>query len=116
MTKEAAPKAVKEKTAFKPSEDRNVDIPLVEIVSNSQNPRESAPQLLAMGYGLFSKLEGSDKAAVVPLAIGSTSAIPLDLMAGRSKGPTKSPEAVMKSPFWTVAPRESVYVPDVSIT
>lgn len=71
MTKEAAPapKAVKEKTAFKPSEDRNVDIPIHEIVSNSQNPRESAPQLLAMGYGLFSKLEGSDKAAVVPLAL-----------------------------------------------
>lgn len=74
MTTEAAPavaKPAKGTTAFKASEDHNRDIPIAEILSNQQNPRESAPQLLSLGYGLFAKQEGSDKAAVVPLALSS---------------------------------------------
>lgn len=56
-------------TAFTASEDRVVEVLVKEIASNSQNPRESAPNLIQMGYGLFNKLEGSDKPAVIPLAL-----------------------------------------------
>src|SRR2546422_2665413 len=35
-------------------------------------------------------------------------------MLGRSRGPTKSPVGVMKSPLWTTLPAPSVYVPIVS--
>lgn len=65
-TKEKAPKAEK---SFKASEDAVRDIDCRAIITNSQNPRESAPQLLSLGYGLFAKQEGSDKPAVVPMAL-----------------------------------------------
>jgi ParB-like chromosome segregation protein Spo0J len=42
-------------------------IDISKVVSNSENPRESIPALTHMGYGVFTKLEGSDKQALVPL-------------------------------------------------
>jgi ParB/RepB/Spo0J family partition protein len=56
-------------TDFAPDPDAIREIPIVDIKSNSQNPRESAKDLTQMGYGIFFKLEGSDKPAVVPLAL-----------------------------------------------
>lgn len=53
------------------NQDKIVEILAEEIVSNSTNPRESAPALTNFGYGIFTKLEGSDKPAIVPLALSS---------------------------------------------
>jgi len=54
---------------LKVSEDAIVEVMITEIASNSQNPRESAPNLIQMGFGVFNKLEGSDKPAVIPLGL-----------------------------------------------
>lgn len=57
---------------FQPVKEEQVQlIAIAEIKSNAPNHRESAGGLLEHGYGLFTKREDSDKAAVVPLALGS---------------------------------------------
>ena len=53
----------------KASEDRVVHLDIREIRTNSQNPRESSPTLISLGWGLFTKIEGSDKPAIVQLAL-----------------------------------------------
>lgn len=44
-------------------------IAIRDIKSNSQNPRESAPHLTAIGHGIFYRLEGADKKSLVELAL-----------------------------------------------
>lgn len=51
------------------SDDTIVPLMIKDILSNSQNPRESAPSLTQMGYGIFHKLPGSDKPSIVALAL-----------------------------------------------
>lgn len=43
-----------------------------QIVTNQKNPRKSAPTLVDMGYGIFTQLEGSDRAPLVTLALSKS--------------------------------------------
>lgn len=45
------------------------DIPLRKLADNRTNPRDSLPTLLKMGYGIFMRLEGSDKPSLMEMAL-----------------------------------------------
>src|SRR5579859_4230062 len=64
---EVKPKGVKA-TNFTPDDLKTRMIDAREIMSNSCNPRESADYLVSLGYGLWDKLEGSDKPAIISYA------------------------------------------------
>jgi hypothetical protein len=56
-------------SGLKPSDERTPWIDLRKIVSNAQNPRQPAPLLAKMGYGIFTPIEGSNKPALTVLAL-----------------------------------------------
>ena len=45
------------------------DVPLKNLADNKSNPRDSSPQLLKLGYGIFTRLEGSDKPSLMEMAL-----------------------------------------------
>lgn len=51
------------------SKESTFEISLKDVVRNSVNPRESAAMLTSHGWGMFEKLEGSDKGAVLALGL-----------------------------------------------
>lgn len=65
---------VKKHKMFAPSPTHIKDIPIGQVVSNKQNPRKSVPALFGHGYGVFSKMDNSDKPSLVSLALSEDEA------------------------------------------